>query len=132
VASLIPIAKALYLCDDILSDPTRVKPHLIGVLNTVRVPSFPHDLPQLCIFARLIDGLGQVRCRVQVTRASDRAVIYRSPERILDFPDRHQTRYFILRMQQVHCPAPGEYWVEFYCNNEFIDDAVLRLELVEV
>ena len=132
MASVIPIAKALYLCDDVLSDPARGKPHLIGVLNAIRVPAFPHTLPQLCVFARLIDGFGDVRCRVEVSRASDRSLIYRSPERVLIFPDRHQTRYYILRMQQVRCPAAAEYWVEFFCNDEFVDDAVLRLELAEV
>ncbi len=106
MASLIPVAKSLYLCDEILSDPARVKPHLIGVLNAVHPLSYPHTVQQLCVFARLIDGLGDIRCRVIVTRASDGAVVYRSPEQVLRFPDRHQTRYFTLKMLQVACPAP--------------------------
>jgi hypothetical protein len=131
MASVIPVAKALYLCDDILSDPARVKPHLIGVLNAVRVPGFPHTLDKLCVFARLVSGYGQLRCRVRVTRASDRVIVYRSPEQMLHFTDRRQTRYYVMRMQQISCPEPGEYWVEFFCNGEFVDDAVLLIEQAE-
>lgn len=70
MASIIPVAKALYLCDDILSDPARGKPHLIGVLNAIRVPTFPHTLAKLCVFAQLGGGLGDVRCYVEVVDAA--------------------------------------------------------------
>ncbi len=53
-----PVVKALYLCDDVLSDPTRAKPHLIGVLNAIRPPAFPHVLKKLCVFAQLRESTG--------------------------------------------------------------------------
>jgi len=126
VASVIPLAKAIYFCDDILSDPVRGKPHLIGVLNTVRVSAFPHALARLCIFARLVGGYGEVRCQIRVVNAHDRDVVYQSPAQIVRFDDRRQTRYFVLQLTQITIHAAGEFWVEFYCNDQFVDDATLR------
>jgi len=127
MASVVPIAKALYLCDDVLSDPARVKPHLVGVLNAVRVPAFPHTLAKLCIFAQLVGGFGDVRCQVQVVNASNRDVVYRSPARTVRFDDRRQTRYYSLKLTQIIIPAPADFWVEFFCNDQFVDDATLRV-----
>jgi hypothetical protein len=127
MASVVPVAKALYLCDDILSDPTRVKPHLIGVLNAIRPPAFPHVIPRLCDFAQLIGGYGEVRCVVRVVNAHNQDVAYQSSERLVRFDDRLQTRYFSLRLEQVTIHTPGDFWVEFTCNDQFVDDAVLRI-----
>jgi len=127
MASVIPVAKALYLCDNILADVTRVKPHLVGVLNAFRPPAFPHVIPQLCVFAQLVGGHGDVRCVVRVVNAQTRDVAYQSTERVIRFDDRLQTRYFSLRLAQVTVHAPGEFWVEFHCNGQFVDAAVLRI-----
>ncbi len=126
MASVIPVAKALYLRDDILSDPARGKPHLIGVLNSARVASFPHTLAKLCVFAVLVNGYGDVSCRVRIVNAHGREVVYESAEQVLRFDDRAQTRYFTLRLTQITVPAPGEFWVELFCNKRFVDDATLR------
>jgi hypothetical protein len=126
MASVVPIANALYLCDEILSDPTRGKPHLIGVLNAVRVQAFPHTLARLGIFAQLVSGYGAVRCQVRVVSAHNREVVYQSPAQTVRFDERRQTRYFVLRLAQLTIHAAGEFWVELYCNDEFVDDATLR------
>lgn len=127
MASVIPVAKALYLCDDILSDPTRVKPHLIRVLNAIRTPSFPHVVPRLGVFAQLIGGHGEVRCRVRIVNAQTNDAAYESGEQTIRFDDRLQTRYFVLRLSQITVHSPGDFWVEFFCNGQFLDDAVLRI-----
>lgn len=122
-----PVVKALYLCDDVLSDPTRSKPHLIGVLNAIRPPAFPHVLKKLCVFAQLIGGHGEVRCMIRVVHAANRDLTYESNEFPLRFTDRRQTRYFVLRIEDIALQEPGEYWVELHCNGEFVDDAILRI-----
>jgi hypothetical protein len=127
MASVIPVAKALYLCDDILSDAARVKPHLIGVLNAIRPPAFPHTIARLCIFAVLVGGYGDVRCRVRVVNAHNREVAYESPLRTIRFDDRLQTRYYAHRLEQITISAPRAFWVELTCNDEFIDDASLHI-----
>lgn len=126
MASVVPLAKALYLCDDILSDPARTKPHLIGVLNAIRAPGFPYTLAKLCVFARLVNGYGPVRCRVRIVDGGTRETVYESVENVLRFTDRMQTKYFLLRLTEIAVPAAGTFWVELYCNDVFVDDATLR------
>ena len=127
MASVIPVTKALYLCDEILSDPARVKPHLIGVLNAIRPPSFPHVLPRLCVFAKLSDGLGDIRCRVRIINVADLTTVYETPELALRFHDRRQILYANFRIEQLRWTSPGEFVVELFCNGEFVDDAVLMV-----
>ena len=88
MAAVIPVAKALYLCDEILSDPARVKPHLIGVLNSIRPPEFPHTVERLCVFATLIGGHGEVRCLGRIVNSRSHEVAYQSTERVVRFDDR--------------------------------------------
>lgn len=127
MASMIPIAKALYLCDDVLIDAQRVKPHVIGVLNSIRPPSFPHVLAKFCVFAQLIGGHGRVECVVRIVNAQNRDVVYESSTQSVHFTDRRQTRYFILKLTDLKIHSPGDYWVELMCNNQFVDDAVFQI-----
>ena len=126
MVSMIPIAKALYLCDEVLSDPTRSKPHLIGVLNAIRPPAFPHILKQLCVCAQLSGGHREVRCGVRIVNALDLGVVYESDQFMLRFDERVQIRFLILKLTEITIHAPGEYWIELTCNGEFMDDAVIR------
>jgi hypothetical protein len=127
MASVIPVAKSLYLCDDILSDPARIKPHLIGVLNAIRVPAFPHVLPRLCVFAKLSDGFGDVRCRVRIVDVQDLTAAFETSERTIHFRDRRQILYAMFKIEKLRFLAPGEFVVELFCNDEFVDDAVLMV-----
>ena len=127
MASVMPVAKALYLCDDILSDPERVKPHLIGVQNAVRVTTFPHTLDRLYVFAKLCGGWGDVRCQIRIVNTRTLTTLFQSSERILHFRDRRQILYLIFRFEQLTWHEAGEFTVELYCNGEFIDDAMLTV-----
>ena len=127
MAVVVPVAKALYLCDEILSDPARMKPHLVGILNAIRAPSFPHVLPRLGIFAQLVGGFGEVPCVVRVVNAHNRELVYESPVRTVAFGDRLDTRYFVMRLANITIRTAGDFWVEFYCGGLFVDDALLRI-----
>ena len=127
MASVIPVAKAVFLCDDILSDPARGKPHLIGLLNAIRAPSFPYSLDRLRVFAKLVGGFGEVKCRVVIHHARSELVVYQSADQVLRFADRRMTIYANFRLQNLTWPAPGEYLVELYCNGQFVDDATVEL-----
>jgi len=127
MASVIPVAKALYLCDEILSDPARAKPHLLGVLNAIRVASFPHVLARLCVFAKLSDGLGDIRCRARIVNARTSSIVFETPEHTIRFRDRRQILYANFRIEQLVWTAPGESVVELFCDGQFVDDAVLMV-----
>ena len=49
--TVVPLAKAVYLCDDVVEDPSSRKIHLLGLFNAVRPTSYPHVLGRLCVFA---------------------------------------------------------------------------------
>jgi hypothetical protein len=127
MSSIVPIAKALYLCDEVLADRASGKPHLLGILNSIRPPSFPHVLPRLCVFAQLIGGHGEGRCRVRIVAARNLDAVYESSDQVIRFDDRLETKYYTLRLRQITLHGPGEYWVELMWNGRFVDDAVLRV-----
>jgi hypothetical protein len=130
VASVIPIAKAVYLCDDILPDPTRSKLTVVGSFNAVRLPAdatFPYVLDKLCVFAQLVGGVGVVACRTEIIRAATNRAIYVSGHQRLTFPARHTTVTYLLRLRRFVFPAPGGYTVELFCEDKFVDDRLLHL-----
>jgi hypothetical protein len=130
MASVLPIAKAVYVCDELVPDSTRNKLLIVGAWNAVRVPaetSFPYSLGKLCVFAQLVGGVGAVAIRVDIVRAATRTLIYSSGPRSLTFPDRHTTVTFCLRLRSFVFPAPGEYWVELFCQGQFLDDRLIHV-----
>ena len=61
--TVLPVAKAVFLCDDALEDRANRKLHLLGLFNAVRLQEgegYPFRLGQLCVFAQLIGGAGEV------------------------------------------------------------------------
>lgn len=129
-AIVLPVAKAIYFCDDMVSDPARNKLMIVGMFNAIRVPegsAFPYTLGKLCIFAQLAGGIGEVPARLDIVRAATGDIIYSTGSRLLRFPGRQTTITFSLRLQQFPFPAPGEYLVEFFCYDRYIDDRLLRV-----
>jgi len=41
----------------------------------------------------------------------------------MTFRDRRQKQYFVLRLENIALLHPGEYWIELFCDGQFIDDA---------
>ena len=57
--TVIPVAKALYLCDGHIAFPNR-KTDLMGIFTSIRPASYPHVQKHFVIYAQLISGLGQI------------------------------------------------------------------------
>ena len=128
-ASIVPVAKTIYLCDHVLSMAIHgtLKTDIIGLVNSIRAPSFPHVATKFCAFAQLTGGLGLVPFFVLVKHAATDDQVYQTPDRTLRFP----TRSFVVHMSQAinHCvfPWPGIYLAELYCNNQWVADTTLLL-----
>jgi hypothetical protein len=130
MAAVKPVAKCIYVCDDVIADPVSGKVSLLNLWDTVRVPAdrgFPYTLGKICVFVWWRDGAGEIRTRVEIADAT-------SDERI------HETQTFVLRFQQrtgtifaryliAGCTFPhaGNYVVEVYCEDEFVDDQLIRV-----
>src|SRR4051794_18549612 len=89
--SVKPIAKRVYVCDDVAADSINGKVSLFNLWDAVRVPlgeAFPYSLARVCVFVWWRDGFGKVASRVDVVQASTGTVIRRTKDCVLDFERR--------------------------------------------
>lgn len=133
MASVPPLMKGIYLCDEVFADPTSRKISLLNVFITARPEesSFPFELGKLCVVTALRGGRGQVRVRVDVVRESTNTLIFRTAERDLHFFTPLTTIYARFGLMKVRFPSPGRYAVEIHCDGVFLDDEVLTILPVE-
>ncbi len=125
-----PIAKVLYVCDEAVRDPQTGKMSLHGLWDAVRVAEgglFPYRLGKICVFAWFRDGLGSVNTRVFVVQASTEVVIRQTNEFTLTFAKRTASVFAKYNVNNCLFPAPGDYYVELYCEGEFVDDQVIQV-----
>jgi hypothetical protein len=58
MASLNPVGKVAYLCDELLRDPNSGKVYFLGVFDDVILPpiaAYPYRLRKMCVVAQLTD-----------------------------------------------------------------------------
>ena len=128
-ASIVPVAKTIYLCDHVLSMDIHGAPKtdVMGLVNAIRVLSFPHVAKRFHAFAQLTSGLGLVPFVVRIKHAATDAEVYRSPYRTLRFPTRSVVLHMSLAINDCVFPWPGLYLAELYCNNQWVADTTLLL-----
>jgi hypothetical protein len=127
---LLPIAKPLLFCHDVLSDPDTGNVHLIGVFDAIRPqsqPPFPHRHGQFAVFVELTDAAGVVPARLDVVEAQSGELIFRTADHRLVFRNRQAILRALFRLQNCRFSRPGVYWVQFFCHNRFITDKALHL-----
>ncbi len=67
-----PVAKSIFVCDDVVADVASGKVSLLNLLNAVRVPSgerLPYQLARLCVFGIFRGGRGPSHFQVKVRQA---------------------------------------------------------------
>lgn len=124
--TIIPYAKALYLCDGHMGYANQ-KTDLVGIFNAIRPSTFPHAQGQFVIFAQLVGGFGQVPFYFDVTFAQSGQVVYTTNTHRLAFPRRDQLVQLAYTMHGCQFPAPGLYLVELYCDGQWVADTSLDL-----
>jgi hypothetical protein len=128
--TVVPVTKAVYLCDDVIEDRQTQKVHLLGIFNAIRPQGqtpYPFCLGQLCVFAQLVGGVGEVPTTVEVVNAETETVVYAFPEQGLRFASRQTIVSACFRIRNCVFSEPGVYVVELYCQGTFIDDRTLHL-----
>jgi len=124
-----PVAKSLYLCDNVMEVPGSGKVMLINLWDSIRKPAmaaFPFVLDHLHAFVWWRDGEGEIRTRLDIVDAEEE-VIFRSRDFSVDFAQRRASVWASYRLDRVGFPAPGYYFVELYCLDEFVDDQIIRV-----
>ncbi len=120
---LVPVAKAMVLCDDIRPNINRRgKVDLIGVgfhvIRSSSDPPFPYRHRQLCAFLQLTDAQGEGIGRIMVREANSDRVIHATQEYRILFPNRLHLISVSFRMRSCTFPRPELYWIEFHFDGE--------------
>jgi len=126
-----PMGKVMYLCDEVLRDPTSGKISFLGIFDDViSTPAlgFPFRLGRICLAAQLVGGSGYVAVDVDIVEAATQNLVRTAGPFIVHFPSRRQIVTVQIRILDVLFPAAGEYFVELYSHGVFLDDRLLRLQ----
>ena len=121
------MAQALYLCDGHLGFPGG-KTDLMGLFNGIQAAGYPHVQKQFVVFARLLQGLGQVPFCVEIRFAPTQQLIHVSSTHTLLFPDRDTVVEMALTLKGVRFRQPGIYLVELYCDAQWVADTTILLQ----
>ncbi len=125
-----PTGKVVYVCDDVLQDPTSGKVNFLGIFDDVVPPSgaaYPFRLGRMCVAAKLVGGSGPVPVRIEVVEGATQRLVRAAGPFTVHFPARHQVVTVCIRVRDVVFPAPGVYFVELYCQGAFLEDRVVQL-----
>jgi hypothetical protein len=126
-SDVLPVLKSIYLCDSYVGYANG-KVDLYGLFSGIRPERFPHVQERFCIFAQLVNGLGETPFFFDIRQASTDRPIHTTDRNVQNFPNR--TRIVQLAMTIRGCPfdEPGLYIIDLFCNNEWVADTAVRLE----
>lgn len=125
MASITPVAKTLFLCEEI--DVEWGMTNLYGLLNILRPAGYPHTQESFSAFLQLSQGLGEMSFHIDIRRARDYRLIRASTPRRLNFQDRSQVLQVVTHFEGVYFEEPGVYLVELFCDNTWVGDVTLLL-----
>jgi hypothetical protein len=126
-SGVLPSAKSLYLCDYHCGYENG-KVDLYGLFNAIRPVAYPHTQQRFCVFAQLVNGLGQIPFFIDVRYAPRDELIYTTARNLLSFPDRTTIVQLALTIEGCRFEQPGMYFVELFCDNTWVCDATLLLQ----
>jgi hypothetical protein len=127
MATVLPSAKALYLCDYHVGYRDG-KVDLYGLFNAIRSPDgFPYTQGRFCVFAQLINGLGRVPFFIDIRLAETDALVWTTAVRELNFPNRSTIVQLAYTLEGCRFEDPGVYLVELFCDNTWVCDTQLLL-----
>ena len=126
VTTIVPVVSSLYLVDGAIG-LVGGKTDLVGIFNTINAQSFPHIQTHFVVYARLVQGLGQIPFFIEIRDAAAQQLIHVSATNTLYFPHRDRTIELALTFQGVKFPRPGIFLVELYCDGQWVADARLQL-----
>jgi hypothetical protein len=127
--AVLPLTKAIYLCDEVVEDRLKHKTHLLGTFNALRPAgaTYPYRPRQLCVFAQLVGGLREAPVHVEIANARTGAIVYAFPQQRVQFPGRRTTINACFRICNCVFPEAGVYVVELYAHGIFLEDRLLHL-----
>lgn len=121
-----PVASSLYVVDGTIGI-VGGKTDLVGIFNRINAGAYPHDA-SFTVYARLVQGLGQVPFYLDVVNAGTQQLIHTSTTNLLHFPHRNFTAEMAVTFERIRFPQSAIYLIQLWCDSQWIADA--RLELL--
>jgi hypothetical protein len=110
--AILPIAKAVYVCDVIALDPQTGKVNLLGIWEQIQVPAnthFPFRIDRFSVFIWWKGGHGSTRTCLELIDARTGALIRRTDEVVIDFVSRTDSAYGGYEFAACEFPESGYY-----------------------
>ena len=125
-----PDVLSLIVCDQIITDRMTAKHSLIGMFSRVHARRFPAAHPQLCVFASLTEGHGEVELTIRIVDANEaRAPIVEGKGKV-QFKDPRAIAHLALQFHGLTFPQPDGYRVQLWAGGGLLREA--RLDLIKV
>ena len=131
-----PFVRHMLLCDDVRQDANNPScTHIDCVMDNIvslDEPPFPVLRDKICVYLVLTgchgQGIGQIR--VAFADSEPEQPLFGSPERLLDFAGRSPLELVgvIFRLKACLFPQAGRYSVQFWYDNQKVEDRPLRLK----
>jgi hypothetical protein len=125
-----PTVRHLIVCEDVQTDPDNaLRVTLVGLLSAIRSveqPAYPLLYRELCAFVQLTECRGPAAVRVQIEQSDTNQEVFRTQTRTVPFGNDPLELYAVsFRIRNCLFPSAGLYWVQFWYNDELIDEQAL-------
>jgi hypothetical protein len=127
-----PVVRYMLLCEGYEIDPVRSRRiTIVGLLSSIRSrrpPYYPLIHPSLCVFLVLTEGYGAGSGHVVCVSEATGNVMFRTPPRPLQFPASPLGVVSVsFVVEECRFPKPGLYSVQFWYENELVEERPLLL-----
>jgi hypothetical protein len=122
----------MILCEDWGTDPDNLhRVNLYGLLSNIRSldqPPYPLLYPELCVFLALTEGRGTGNAQIICTFEETGQKIFETPTRQVGFgADPLEVVGLPFRIRDCRFPTAGVYSIQFWYNDEKVDERPLHL-----
>lgn len=124
---ILPVPKALYLCEAYIGYPATGVTDLMNIFNALRPDSYPFTQQDFVVYSRLSGGLGTAQLFIEIHDTYSGDLLGISNTFPLNFPRRTITVELAITFQSITFANPGVYTIELYIENQFSCDCTLEL-----
>lgn len=118
-----PLALALILCDQIITDVGTYKKSLIGAFNSVMAEHLPVVFPRMAVYAALTNGQGEttaaLRCVAMETHDGTDRTLWEVAAPIC-FNNPNQVVEICFDLNRITFELPGLHSLELYCMDDLL------------
>ncbi len=122
-----PVCKAFVICERVLKDATTAQISAVNIVESLRLTSFPGQLPMVHCFLMMTEGIGDYIVDLQVHRVSDGQVVYDEHVGLIVFATRHQFRYLDVVANGLSIERPDRYDFVMLANGQEIQRQTLTI-----